>query len=189
MTNKTTLTAEEYQNIKQMSANLLLIHGNDKKGKVEVNKLMRTKFINDGMVEPKCVNPGCVNKVTCRNWGNWSFKSECSGCMTSRKNKRFVVEDGFRFFLDKKGNKTGVIMHKETFCENHDGHLGFECPVPHSKWLGFESGLDLDHVDGNHYNNDPENVRTYCKLCHGRKSIKSGDCSSKKSSARNFNVV
>jgi len=183
------LTKEEYQNIQQMSDDLLSVHGNTKQGKKAVSSIMKEKFYNDGYEEPKCVNPGCNNKVTCRNWGNWSFKSECNRCMTARKEKRYIIEDGIRFFVDKKGNNIGIIMHKETFCENHDGHLGFLCPVPHSNWPGFESGLDLDHVDGNHYNNEPENVRTYCKLCHGRKSIESGDCSSKKSSARNFNVV
>ena len=76
-----------------------------------------------------------------------------------------------------------------SFCENLDGHLGFYCVVPHDKWSGFEFALDLDHIDGNHYNNDPANVRTYCKLCHGKKSIQNGDCSNNKSSARNFNNI
>jgi hypothetical protein len=189
MSQKNKLTTEEYLKIRSLSSDLFRIHGNGKNGKLKVNSIMKAKFIDEGMVEPTCVNPGCFKKVTCRNWGNWSFKSECSGCMKLRKEKQYIVEDNIRFFVDKNGNKTGVIMHKETFCENHDGHLGFVCPVPRDKWEGFQFGLDLDHVDGNHYNNDPSNVRTYCKLCHGRKSIQSGDCRNNKSSSRNFNVI
>lgn len=183
------LTSEEFSNIQKMSSDLSNIHGNTKEGKKTVSKLMKAKFFNDGLLEPKCVNPGCNNKVTCRNWGNWSFKSECTRCMKARKEKRYIFEGTIRFFVDKKGKNLNIIMHKELSCQNHDGHLGFVCPVPRDKWEGFESGLDLDHVDGNHYNNTPENVHTICKLCHGRKSIESGDCSSKKSSARNFNTV
>lgn len=189
MSKKNQLTLEEYKKIRNLSSDLFSIHGTKKPGKMEVNAIMKAKFIDDGMEEPNCVNPGCIKNVACRNWGNWSFKSECSTCMKLRKEKRFIVEDNFRFFIDKKGQKTGVIMHKEVFCENLDGHLGFYCVVPHDKWSGFEFALDLDHIDGNHYNNDPANVRTYCKLCHGKKSIQNGDCSNNKSSARNFNNI
>ena len=44
--------------------------------------------------------------------------------------------------------------------------------------------LDLEHVDGNHDNNDSENVKTICKLCHAKKSMKYGDFNNRKTSAR-----
>jgi hypothetical protein len=136
---------------------------------VSINKTQKEKFYNLGYKLPKCVNIGCNNDVAVRNWGNWSLKSECSSCQTARKNGKI---------------KKNIIIHKKSYCENIDGHLGFKCPV--IDWKGFESGLDLDHVDGNHLNNSPENVKTYCKLCHGRKSLENGDCSNKKISARIF---
>lgn len=160
-----------------------------KKGKGADSAAKKAQFFEEGHTIPKCVNPGCNNLVTCREWKNWSFKSECTRCMTARKEKRYIIEDGLKFIVDKKGNNLGIIIHKETFCENHDGHLGFDCPVPRDGWIGFESGLDLDHVNGNHYDNDPENVRTYCKLCHNRKSIESGDCNSNKPSARSIEII
>jgi hypothetical protein len=147
---------------------------------------MKQKFFCEGHSVPKCINPGCERDSAAREWKNWSFKSECSRCMNARKNKQYILEEGIKYILDKKGNNLGIVIHKEYFCQNHDGHLGFNCPVPRDGWIGFESSLDLDHVDGDHYNNNPENVRTYCKLCHGRKSIESGDCNSNKSSARNI---
>lgn len=134
-----------------------------------LSQTMKEKFYAEGYELPKCVNQGCSNKVTVREWKYWSFKSECSGCTNARK---------------KRIERPGITIHKKTYCENHDGHLGFDCPVPHDKWKGFESSLDLDHLDGDHYNNIPENVRTYCKLCHGRKSLENGDCNSNKQSSR-----
>ena len=139
-----------------------------------LSKIQKEKFYSKGNVLPKCINDGCENDVAVREWKYWSFKSECSSCQNHRK---------------KGKNRPGVTIHKKNFCENIDGHLGFKCPVRSKKiWENFLQSLDLDHADGDHNNNIPDNVKTYCKLCHGKKSIDSGDCYSKKSSARKFNV-
>jgi HNH endonuclease len=34
-------------------------------------------------------------------------------------------------------------------------------------WLG---QLDLDHIDGDHFNNDPSNLQTLCANCHRLKT-------------------
>ncbi len=130
---------------------------------------MKEKFFAEGHTLPTCVNDGCNNNVQVREWKYWSFKSECSTCATARKKGKTVA---------------GVTQHKKDYCENHDGHLGWGCPVHKQQWKGFENSLDLDHLDGDHHNNNPENVKTYCKLCHGRKSLENGDCNSNKSSSR-----
>ena len=130
---------------------------------------MKVKFFSEGNDLPDCVNDGCYNKVTVREWKYWSFKSECSRCTNARKKGKIIP---------------GITIHKKDYCENHDGQLGFSCPVPRDGWIGFQNSLDLDHLDGNHYNNVPGNVKTFCKLCHGRKSLENGDCNSNKESSR-----
>jgi hypothetical protein len=139
------------------------------KNKNSLSAQMKAKFFSEGHTLPTCVNDGCDNFVQVREWKYWSFKSECSACAAARK---------------KGVTRHGVTQHKKAYCENHDGHLGFSCPVPSDGWVGFENSLDLDHLDGDHHNNVPANVKTYCKLCHGRKSLENGDCNSNKSSAR-----
>jgi len=135
-----------------------------------ISRQMKDKFFAEGHMLPICVNEGCNNFVQVREWKYWSFKSECSACAAARK---------------KGVTRPGVTRHKKSYCENHDGHLGFDCPVTdHSRWSDFEFALDLDHLDGNHYNNVPNNVKTYCKFCHGKKSLENGDCNSNKSSSR-----
>ena len=135
----------------------------------KISRQMKDKFFAEGRTLPTCVNEGCDNFVQVREWKYWSFKSECSTCAAARK---------------KRIERPGVTRHKKTYCENRDGYLGFTCPVPHDSWTGFENSLDLDHLDGDHYNNIPSNVKTYCKLCHGRKSLENGDCNSNKLSSR-----
>lgn len=36
------------------------------------------------------------------------------------------------------------------------------------KWCGKDIPLDLDHIDGNHFNNDFANLRILCKNCHAQ---------------------
>ncbi len=136
------------------------------------SKIAKDHFYAEGRKLPTCVNDGCNNDVIVREWKYWSFKSECSRCTTARKNNRSV---------------TNVTIHKKKFCENYDGHLGFTCPVSKDDWGHYQESLDLDHLDGDHMNNTPSNVKTYCKLCHSRKSKETGDWDSNKPSGRSFN--
>ncbi len=133
----------------------------------------KKRFFDLGNTLPECLNHGCDNTVTVREWKNWSFKAECARCISARK---------------KGVSVPGVTKHKKEYCENIDGVLGFKCPVPNKEdWDHFQCSLDLDHVNGDKYDNTPENVMTICKACHCRKSIDSGDCNSKKESAKQFN--
>lgn len=55
-----------------------------------------------------------------------------------------------------------------------DGILDYVCAIPNcptrgmSTWLGKEIPLDLDHIDGDRTNNNLENLRLLCKICHGQ---------------------
>ena len=156
----------------------------DKRKISKLSKLMKTKFFNEGHKHPTCINPGCTKPVVVRLWANWSFKSECSFCMSARKNQRYVIENNQKYILDTNNKKLSITIHKKDYCENCDGHLEFKCPVPRDGWIGFQSSLDLEHIDGDHFNNTATNVETICKICHGRKSIASNDWHSNKLSAR-----
>lgn len=135
---------------------------------------MKQKFFAEGNVLPKCINPGCVRFVQVRDWKNWSIKSECGSCYKARVT-------GFR-----GPAMNGIEIHKKEYCENADGRLSWKCPVPVRSWkeLGMLNALDLEHLDGDHFNNAPENVDTICKLCHGKKSTINNDFSNTKESAR-----
>ena len=101
---------------------------------------------------PTCVNIGCDRKVHLANrssTGRPVYRPVCSACHKSKGNVREGV--------------TGV---KKDYCENRDGRLGFECTATIMGYLQ----LDMDHIDGNHYNNTPENIQTLCKNCHSWKS-------------------
>lgn len=137
----------------------------------------KRRFFREGNKLPKCVNEGCDKDVIVRDWKYWSFRSECSTCICARRNGKTLE---------------GIVFHKKDYCENIDGGLGFVCPVPKDTWKsnkGFLFCLDLDHLDGDHHNNKVDNIKTFCKLCHARKSFERGDCNSHKGSARKIDRV
>lgn len=59
-----------------------------------------------------------------------------------------------------KHAKRPYIKHKKLCCES----CGFIPEHP--------CQLDVDHIDGNHHNNDPNNLQTLCANCHRLKTAK-----------------
>lgn len=60
----------------------------------------------------------------------------------------------------------GYTAHKKGYCENIDGRLGKVCTttITHPK------ELTVDHIDGDHQNDDPGNLQTLCASCHNLKT-------------------
>ena len=125
---------------------------------------MRTKMkIYDKNYLPECINQGCGNRVHIRRYNKDKSidpRSECDKC-----------HNGGR-------NRPGVIAHKKEYCENQDGRLGFICKAE----IKHSGQIDLDHKDGNRFNNVPENVGSFCKNCHVIKSMLNGDLKCNKDS-------
>jgi hypothetical protein len=61
--------------------------------------------------------------------------------------------------------------HKKHYCENIDGRLGYKCNCT----IHDSSQLEVDHIDGNPFNNDPSNLQTLCANCHKYKTHKNKD--------------
>jgi 5-methylcytosine-specific restriction endonuclease McrA len=59
-------------------------------------------------------------------------------------------------------------LHKKDTCQ----HCGF---VPEHS-----SQLDVDHIDGDRWNNDPANLQTLCANCHRLKTMQNEDWSENK---------
>jgi 5-methylcytosine-specific restriction endonuclease McrA len=131
------------------------------------------KWVGAGKSIPNCINNGCTKHVSIRHWsaqGDPSLKTECSRCSAARKKDKTIP---------------GIVFHKKQYCENRDSILGFKCPMDPQRYDDFPSDIyDMDHRDGNHHNNTPENLITICKVCHARKGKESGDFNSQKDSSR-----
>ncbi len=140
------------------------------------NQELLEKHEAKGKTIPICISQGCNKKVAIRHWsaqGDPSLRTECNTCSKARN----------------KGKKLeGITFHKKKYCENKDGQLGFKCPMDPLRSNEFNNvspGIyHMDHLDGNHENNDPKNLKTFCAICHTRKGKESGDFNSQKKSSR-----
>jgi len=72
---------------------------------------------------------------------------------------------------------------RKDYCENLDGRLGWKCtyvppPEEFAKYRGgyiYELYLQVDHIDGDHRNNEESNLQTLCGNCHQIKTNLNGD--------------
>ena len=106
---------------------------------------------------PKCVNINCNRLAEIRTYDeNKNVKSchpFCSNCKDAANGKHPYRDE--------------IIPVKKDNCEHPD------CRWEKDTFEKYQ--LDLDHIDGDTFNTDPENFLTLCKNCHFKKSLENGD--------------
>ena len=139
------------------------------------NKKHMIAYRELGRELPKCVNTGCSRFVSVRHWNDGlipSLKTECAICATARKNGKTLE---------------GISFAKKDSCENKDGRLGFICPCDQTRYTEYPSDCyHMDHINGNHGDNRPENIMTLCMMCHTMKGKREGDFNGSKTTSLRF---
>ena len=151
---------------------------------------------------PRCGKRGCQNPraiIGTLNDGSPSYRKVCSkhhGLHVAEKNgaksmtevtasrqgltvtqyqtkilKKAAQQRGFSTVTDYLNSRHPYRQHRKDRCENRDGRLGFKCNYK----IRHPAQLQVDHIDGNHINNDISNLQTLCANCHTYKSHVSGD--------------
>jgi len=114
---------------------------------------------------PTCINHGCNEPVTFSHkteQGVRRWRIHCSNCQKAS--------------YGAKPHRPGVTPYKTGKCSNVDGHLGFECFTKLDQAPDWAKGLtQVDHKDGDHTNNHPDNLDELCQVCHTLKGQLSGD--------------
>ena len=113
---------------------------------------------------PTCINHGCGRPVTysgTNKQGRKRYRPVCGHCHTAGRGA---------------GNYApGVTPFRTGVCSNIDGHLGWVCFID---WSRVQPGMvrtEIDHIDGNHMNNTPDNCQEVCSICHMEKGRRNGD--------------
>ena len=122
----------------------------------------RDNYRREGKTIPECVNIGCTREAAIRDVkasGNISFHNMCSRCKRQHEAGK-PLDDG-------------IENIRKNVCENSDGHLGWDCPIAGEEHDSYQ--FILDHIDGDHTNNDPYNLHTLCRFCDAEKSKRAGD--------------
>lgn len=102
---------------------------------------------------PKCALPGCEDLVLYHKKKGNSYKWKMF-CESHRSNLKSAVDN----WKLSRG------------CENVTAHHGFVC----TSTITDAVQLDINHLDGDRYNQDTANLEILCKVCHARVTVDNG---------------
>lgn len=109
---------------------------------------------------PRCINYGCDRPVA--NDGV-RIRPVCGHC-----HKAGYGSHAYTF---------GVLPFRTGRCSNDRAQLGFACPTDYKRAPWAVGVTEIDHIDGNHFNNVLSNVMELCPMCHKQKGRLAGDYS------------
>ena len=94
---------------------------------------------------------------------NWKVGKYCNiQCQQNYQTKERVRE----WLEENKSWKTQVPQWAKNYLADIKGYACEVCRI--NEWNGTKIILECDHIDGNHQNNKPENLRLICPNCHSQ---------------------
>ena len=119
---------------------------------------------------PKCIVDGCdkpgQHKGNYRINGTPIFRKRC----IAHHAEHHAEKKGLTT-TDWRNSFHPYLRLRKDHCENNDGRLGFTCTTT----ITISAVLQVDHIDGNPSNNEPENLQTLCACCHIHKTLANKD--------------
>lgn len=101
------------------------------------------------------------------NWCNQVFEP-------NRKDKKFCSKLCYKRYGKKfKNHSNGIteLHNKKRDARNRPYKVYKQLVCIRCKFIPeHPCQLDVDHIDGDHYNNDPDNLQTLCANCHRLKT-------------------
>ena len=136
-----------------------------------INQQYKSSYVVDMELGEKCQVPGCDNPKTV-------YAGPGQNCCD--KHRLQLKEHGGTARSDRP-----YTFDKEMVCSR----CGYD-PIVDNPYvvelikdnadhkairIAVSGCIDVDHIDGNHRNNSPENLQSLCKNCHSAKTIVNGD--------------
>lgn len=109
-----------------------------------------------------CLHKNCSNTFKYRSNKKYCSR-KCKQNSHGIRNRKERSVDFFKAYENEFTGKYKYRRYKKKVCEK----CGF---IPEHKCQ-----LDVDHIDGNHQNNDPSNLQTLCANCHRLKTFLNKD--------------
>lgn len=119
--------------------------------------------------EPSDVRGLCCHcgKNPQKRKSNGKYQTLCSPCekrkYTSEEGRQKAAEYRRKYAKINGYNSRSYVRHKTDCCSM----CGFTSEYP--------CQFDVDHIDGNHRNNNVDNLQTLCANCHRLKTLLNGE--------------
>lgn len=103
--------------------------------------------------------------------GKYNLQSRCKECqrIESREFTKKNPDYSKKWHENNKDKK--IATHRNWKYRKYKKNQCEVCNFVAIDWCQ----LDVDHIDGDHFNDDPNNLQTLCANCHRLKSKLSGD--------------
>lgn len=82
------------------------------------------------------------------------------------KGKKFPPKRAIEDYLNNKYTIKSYNLKKRLVGEGVKNYSCEKCHI--NSWLGTKLTLELDHIDGDHHNNNLENLQILCPNCHSQ---------------------
>lgn len=106
-----------------------------------------------------CLNCGKENILKGYSYVGKYCNNKCQATYQSNQKIKAWLEEG-------KDWKTQIPQWAKRHLADQRGYSCECCGI--SEWNGKEIVLEVDHIDGHHKNNNPDNLRLICPNCHSQ---------------------
>ena len=111
-----------------------------------------------------------MKSYTCQNCGTeniWKGHSYANKYCNNKCQKEYESKERTRQWIEEGNDwKTQIPQWAKRYLAEQRGYSCECCGI--SEWQGKIIVLECDHIDGNHKNNTPDNLRLICPNCHSQ---------------------
>ena len=144
-------------------------HCESREWQLSVCEYCSKSYLSKKITRGRFCSQDCYRK---HNRGRHSICPQCGAEYRNRRNTKHcsracsnIARTGISYRRGQPHSETAKLKHQKEFIINRDGEKCSICGLPPT-WNDAPLTLQVDHIDGDHKNNEWGNLRMVCPNCH-----------------------